>query len=198
MEHKFETIISKVKNPAVLIIGRGKKGHYKCYFDENTQNQKYLVFKLDIETESDPDIVVDFNDHNHRLSIIKKIGSKYNIIHIQFDFDVFKFMTKLPLLFKDIYQMLESGGVFIFPYEIRGGCITFSEENCESSVIDFNCIDIPQNYYKFLETIQEKIVQSMQMIKSELDKLFQSVDIVYDKSYPFFEAKCTYYVCIKQ
>lgn len=163
-----------IKNPAILLIGGRQADFSKSEFETKPEKfSNFKIFKINIDDYILSDIVANFDDNKDRISIAGNIKSMgYDIVLIQFDYNVIKFMKGLSSLFQDVYNILTLGGMFIFPYE------TISVQSPEKS--------------------GQFITQSLQMIKGELEKNFKSGVTVYENEpYPFFQNKCIYYVCTK-
>jgi hypothetical protein len=203
IEAKLFTKASQLSKPAILVIGRGAKGEVDCRFETDALS-KFTILKLDINESAMPDIVADFDCHDERIRVANKLAEmKANLVLVQFDISVFKFMDDLPSLFSDVCNMLTDGGMFIFPYEVAGGCICFPVDISASPNISMlNRIFIPLSYLSArdvnLEDIKNDIISSsMHMVLGRVGMLFDA-GMYTDKGYPFFNyPKCTYYVCTK-
>jgi len=213
IETKLFSLAGKYDHPTILIIGRGNGGYFTCEF-ETMQTSKFSEFKilsLDICEKSMPDIVADFDDHNERINVGRKIKSMgCNIVLIQFDYSVLKYIKNLPSLFSDVCEILVEDGMFIVPHEIAGGGIIMPmEESNRALITELNCITIPFSLIKemlrpnddslFKSFKEDVICQSQDLILSKLGEIFKCAEMHTRKQYPFFEnLVCTYYVCSKK
>lgn len=192
-------------NPLILLIGRGQVSTFECKLFETEKFSNFKVLKLDISELTVPDIVSDFNKHDDRINVGNIIRSmRFNLVLVQFDYSVLKYMGQLPLLFRDVHDILVAGGIFIFPYEVQGGCIVIQKDSIPS-ITDLNCISIPFSFLEestkgvdqFSQVIKDDIIiQSQYDVLAKLGEIFKFAEMHYEKCYPFFYGiTCTYYVC---
>lgn len=207
----FNELKGKHAKPTVVIVGRGKIGSYKCDFDLATNHPGLTVLKIDVDPSSGADMIFDFNDAKSRKEYFQGIrASGLNVIMIQLDLSVFKFLAGDEEMFLDNCDLLVRGGLFIFPFEPKGGGVGFSASPTTAMVDGLHSISIPyatmldifgkKDATKELEEFKADVKgAAQQKILIHMNKIFGKCDMYQNAPYPFFEkVNVTNYVCQKR
>ena len=200
-EKMLGNLVMGVENPTIIIFGRGLFGPhtYQWKFDQPTRHIK--VVHVDASAAGTL-YKMDFNIREMRKKLFEHIrtnsdGTTNNNIMIQFDIDVFKFVSNIPEFLSDAKQALVKGGLLIFPFELAGGGISYSHTLDRDFTVALNHITLSTSmpYYikdqamtnaLLLQRKKEAYESSMNVMMACLTDIFGNGQMPKIQPYPFF------------
>jgi hypothetical protein len=208
INENLQNLLKIYENPIILVVGRGRLNHsitFKSIFDSYDNK---IVKTVDFNSKVDPDLQYNFDLETDRALLKNLINeSNQNIILIQFDWSVLKFIKKLEELFNDVYNMLVPNGMLIFPFDVFGGCIYISDIAYKNECCNImNQIIVPSTYLEMDKKNKEIfkmqiLLESKNKIKKYLSEIGFITNLISNENYIFFEINeqliCDFYICVK-
>ncbi|AYV81884.1 MAG: hypothetical protein Harvfovirus73_2 [Harvfovirus sp.] len=193
IEERIKTLFLDGKEPSVIIFGRGCVNNtYPSAFDEI--NSMVRVFTVDFLAKNLPTLVFDFNVEAIRQKNLRYIASVTHPVLTIFDWSVFKSVIEPERFFSDVAKIQPKGSMFVFPWEARGGILTYvTKTPATAFVTDLNSISVP--YPTGIEVKDEElhtktkeaiISLSKDAILATLTGIFTHAVLIEKSQYPFF------------